>query len=141
MGLRTSFWYITRKTYLGLYGLSNFHANPRKSAYLYLGYLQKWQTRRKIKNWPKNLPEYGLKTYFLVYDQENIFIFIWYYLINIVKSYPQTPSLAPPFLAEIGIREGLKKVWNFPYFNEVGGFEKVIFHKKGNKNHGLKIST
>ena len=23
-----------------------------------------------------------------------------------------------------------KKVWNFPYFSGVGGFEKVIFHKK-----------
>ena len=22
-----------------------------------------------------------------------------------------------------------KKVWNFPYFSGVGGFEKVIFHK------------
>ena len=56
-----------------------------------------------------------------------------------MESYPQTPSLAPPFLAEIGIREGLKKVWNFPYFSEVGGFEKVIFHKKVNKKHGLKM--
>ena len=23
-----------------------------------------------------------------------------------------------------------KEVWNFPYFSGVGGFEKVIFHKK-----------
>ena len=23
-----------------------------------------------------------------------------------------------------------KKVWNIPYFSRVGGFEKVIFHKK-----------
>ena len=29
------------------------------------------------------------------------------------------------------LREGFKKkVWNFPYFSGVGGFEKVIFHKK-----------
>ena len=31
------------------------------------------------------------------------------------------------------VREGFKKkkkVWNFPYFSGVGGFEKVIFHKK-----------
>ena len=26
-----------------------------------------------------------------------------------------------------------KKVWNFPYFSGVGGFEKVIFHKKNKK--------
>ena len=32
-----------------------------------------------------------------------------------------------------------KKVWNFPYFSGVGGFEKVIFHKKKNKKHGLKM--
>ena len=33
----------------------------------------------------------------------------------------------------IFIREGFKKkkkIWNFPYFSGVGGFEKVIFHKK-----------
>ena len=30
-----------------------------------------------------------------------------------------------------------KKVWNFPFFSGVGGFEKVIFHK--NKKHGLKM--
>ena len=37
------------------------------------------------------------------------------------------------------IREGFKKkVWNFPYLSGVGGFEKVIFHKKYNK-HGLKM--
>ena len=23
-----------------------------------------------------------------------------------------------------------KKLWNFPYFGGVGGFENVIFHKK-----------
>ena len=32
-----------------------------------------------------------------------------------------------------------KKVWNFPYFSGVGGFEKVIFHKNKNKKHGLKM--
>ena len=32
-----------------------------------------------------------------------------------------------------------KKVWNFPYFSGVGGFEKVIFHKNKNKIHGLKM--
>ena len=30
-----------------------------------------------------------------------------------------------------------KKIWNFPYFSGVVGFEKVIFHK--NKKHGLKM--
>ena len=29
-----------------------------------------------------------------------------------------------------------KKVWNFPYFSGVDGFEKVIFHKNA---HGLKM--
>ena len=32
-----------------------------------------------------------------------------------------------------------KKVWNFPYFSGVGGFEKVIFHENKNKKHGLKM--
>ena len=31
---------------------------------------------------------------------------------------------------------GVKIIWNFPYFSEVGGFEKVIFHTK---KHGLKM--
>ena len=30
------------------------------------------------------------------------------------------------------------KVWNYPYFSGVGGFEIVIFHIK-NKKHGLKL--
>ena len=39
----------------------------------------------------------------------------------------------PPFLfmSKYGLGKGSqKKVWNFPYFSGVGGFEKVIFHKK-----------
>ena len=35
--------------------------------------------------------------------------------------------------------EGLKKVWNFPHFSGVGGFEKVIFRKKKKKKYGLKM--
>ena len=32
---------------------------------------------------------------------------------------------------DIDLREGFKKkLWNFPYFGGVGGFENVIFHKK-----------
>ena len=87
MGQRPSFWYITRKTSLDLYGLIKFHANPKKSSNL--GFFQKLQARLKIKNWPKTLPENGLKTSFLVYDQENIFIFIWY--IQILRQ-PQTKN-------------------------------------------------
>ena len=35
---------------------------------------------------------------------------------------------------------GVKIIWNFPYFSEVGGFEKVIFHKnKKNKKLGIKM--
>ena len=28
------------------------------------------------------------------------------------------------------VQKKKKKVWNFPYFSGVGGFEKVIFNKK-----------
>ena len=44
------------------------------------------------------------------------------------------------FYCVISLRELFKKkkVWNFPYFSGVGGFEKVIFYKK-NMKHGLKM--
>ena len=32
--------------------------------------------------------------------------------------------------SQFPFREGLKKVWNFPYLSGFGKFEKVIFHKK-----------
>ena len=52
-----------------------------------------------------------------------------------------------PFVLQINLKQLIdqalgkpsKKVWNFPYFSGVGGFEKNIFHKNKNKKHGLKM--
>ena len=40
------------------------------------------------------------------------------------------PHIQVPFVKVKASKIKNKKVWNFPYFSGLGGFEKVIFHKK-----------
>ena len=50
-----------------------------------------------------------------------------------LSTLPYTLQVVPKkniLLKEGKIRFQKKKVWNFPYFSGVGGFEKDIFHKK-----------